>query len=59
MEERLKVPMGWPEGVPLPSLEEVEQAVQDAEKMMEETLNEIKTKLRGTSPEMFNAQIII
>ncbi|MDD5433196.1 MAG: hypothetical protein PHE77_00840 [Candidatus Pacebacteria bacterium] len=57
--EELKKPDGWSKDVPLPSIEEIKQAIQEGEAMIESILKEMKTKLRGTSPEMFNTQITI
>jgi len=52
-------PIGWPEGLRLPSLEEAEKAVEQGEKMIEKMLKELQGKWEGTSPEMFNTQITI
>jgi len=57
--EELKKPDGWPKDVPFPSMEEIKQAVQDGEKMIENISNQMKGKLKGTSPEMLNTYINI
>ena len=57
--EELKKPDGWPKDVPLPSMEEIKQVVQDGEKMIEDISNQMKGKLKGPSPEMLNTQITI
>ena len=52
-------PIGWPANIPLPTEQEAEKAVLSGEKIIVEMTDELKGKLEGTSPEMFNTQITI
>ena len=53
------LPSGWREDIPLPTLKEAEEAVQKIEEDIDKRLENLKGKVEGTSPEMFNTQITI
>lgn len=53
------IPSGWPEEIPLPTLEEAKEAVRRGERDIVVSLESLRGKLEGTSPEMFNAQITL
>ena len=56
---REALPSGWPEGIPIPTLKEAEKAVQMGEETIVKMLENLRGKIEGTSPEMFNTQITI
>ena len=45
-------PIGWPKDIPLPTKEEAREAVREGEKMIENSLNNLKKKITGHTPEM-------
>jgi len=57
--EELKKQIGWPEGVPLPTVEETEEAVREGERLIVQMLDDLKDKLRGPTSEMLNTIINI
>jgi len=64
MEEKLKgqqKPRGWPESEPFPptDLEQTRKIFQEGEKILEETLEDLKKKIGGPTPEMLNTIINI
>ena len=53
------LPSGWPEGMRIPTLEQAEEAVRQGEETIIQMMENLKGKMEGTSPEMFNTQITI
>ena len=52
-------PFGWPEGSPLPTMEEAEEAVQRGERAIVQMLDDLKGKLEGPTSEMLHTLITI
>lgn len=53
------LPLGWPKDVPLPTVEEAEEARRNAEEMIARRRDARKGKLAGTDPDMFKTQVTI
>jgi hypothetical protein len=54
-----KYPIGWPEHIPLPTIEVVAEAVIEGEKMIIEKLNDLRGKIEGPNSEMLRTCITI
>ena len=57
--DKQALPAGWPEGVPLPTMQEAEEAVRRGEKWLAEELKDKENKLRPLSGEDLHTVIDI
>jgi hypothetical protein len=53
------LPSGWPEDIPLPTLEESKETVRKGERMIVNMLNDLRSKVTGPTPEMLRTIITI
>lgn len=53
------VPLNWPKGVPLPTIEEVRESTQNFEKTVRQRLDQLKGKLEGPDSKMHNTVVDI
>jgi hypothetical protein len=52
-------PFGWPKSVQLPTPQEAEEAARLIQTTTDRLIEDLRDKIEGTSPEMFNTQITV